>query len=106
MGFAPKAFVNLRFHTWYAVLSQSLGRNRLSARYDVFQTDDRDHSFAEINSERGRAWTFAWFFEPHPTIRLGAEFASISAQRAAAAQSGFDPNTDGRTLTIEARYRF
>ena len=106
MGFAPQALVNLEFHTWYALLSQSLRRNRLTARYDVFQTDDRDHSFAEINTERGRALTFAWFFEPNPTIRLGAEFASVSAKRAAAAQSGFDANTDGRTLTIEARYRF
>ena len=106
MGFASQALVNLEFRTWYALLSQSLRRNRLTARYDVFQTEDRDHSFAEINTERGRALTFAWFFEPNPTIRLGAEFASVSAKRAAAAQSGFDANTDGRTLTIEARYRF
>jgi len=65
-----------------------------------------DHSFAENNNEHGRAWTLAWFFEPRPSVRLGAEFASISDWRLAAAESGFDPNTDGRTLTLEARYRF
>ncbi len=106
MGFAPAALVNLNFAAWYALISQPLGRNRLSARYDGFRTIDRDHSFAENNTEHGRAWTLAWFFEPRPSVRLGAEFASVSARRIAAAESGFDPNTDGRTLTLEARYRF
>jgi hypothetical protein len=84
----------------------TLGQNRISARYDDFQTIDRNNSFAETNTEHGRAWTVAWFFEPRPSVRLGAEFAFLSARRIAAAESGFDPNTDGRTLTLEARYRF
>jgi len=106
MGFAPRAFVDLTYYASYILLSQKFGRNRVSARFDVFQTKDRDHSPTETNSESGRAWTLAWFFEPRPSIRLGAEFANISAERLAAAESGFDPNTDGRTVTLEARYRF
>ena len=106
MGFAPGAVVDLTFYTAYVLVSQSVGRNRLSARLDTFQTKDRDHSIAETNSENGRAWTLAWFYELRHSIRLGLEFANISAQRVAAAESGFDPNTDGRTLTAEARYRF
>jgi hypothetical protein len=106
MGFAPQAHVDLTFGAWYALISQPLGQNRISARYDSFQTIDRDHSFAENNTEHGRAWTVAWFLEPRSSVRLGAEFAFLSARRIAAAESGFDPNTDGRTLTLEARYRF
>lgn len=107
MGFAPQAWVQLTGYASYILLSQKFGRNRASVRFDVFQTKDRDHNRAtETNSESGRAWTLAWFFEPHPSVRFGAELANISAQRLAAAESGFDPNTDGRTLTIEARYRF
>jgi hypothetical protein len=100
MGFAPRPFVDLSFYAAYALVSQTFGRNRVSARIDVFGTKDRDHSFAE--GESGRAWTFAWFYNIRPSIRLGAEFANISAQRISAP----DPNTDGRTVTVEARYRF
>lgn len=106
MGFAPDALVDLDYYAAYGLLSQTFGRNRLSARLDVFGTTDRDHSFAETNSESGRAWTLAWFYNLRPSLRLGAEFANISAQRIAAAESGADPNTDGRTLTMEVRYRF
>ncbi len=107
MGFAPEAFVDLTFYAGYVLLSQTFGRHRLSARLDVFQTEDRDHvAFAETNNENGRAWTLAWFFTPRPAFRLGAEFSNISASRLPAAESGFDPNTDGRTLTLETRYRF
>ncbi len=102
MGFAPRAFVDLTFYTAYVLLSQTFGRNRVSARIDVFGTTDRDHSFEEVNSESGRAWTFAWFYNIRPSMRLGAEFANISAQRVSAP----NPNTDGRTVTVEARYRF
>ena len=102
MGFAPRAFVDLDFYAAYALLSQTFGRNRVSARIDVFGTTDRDHSFAEVNSESGRAWTFAWFYNVRPPLRLGVEFANVSAERVSAP----DPNTDGRTFTVEARYRF
>ena len=106
MGFAPQAFVDLTYYAAYALVSQTFGRHRVSARFDVFGTTDRDHSFAENNTESGRGWTLAWFYNLRPSLRLGAEFANIGAQRIAAAQSGFDPNTDGRTLTMEVRYRF
>ncbi|HMC23125.1 MAG TPA: hypothetical protein VKL19_14835, partial [Thermoanaerobaculia bacterium] len=97
MGFAQQAFVDLSYYAAYALLSQTFGRNRLSARFEVFGTQDKDHSFAENNTESGHAWTLAWFYNLRPSIRLGAEFANVAAQRAAAAQSGFDANTDGRT---------
>ncbi len=106
MGLRPLAVVDLTYGAGYALVSQTFGRNRLSARFDVFRTNDRDHTSAETNTENGRAWTIAWFYEVRPQVRLGLEFANVSARRIAAAESGFDPNTDGRTLTVEMRYRF
>lgn len=107
MGFRGHPWVHLTYYAAYALVSQSVGRNRFSARFDVFGTQDRDHSpVVETNTESGRAWTLAYFFNLTHRVRLGAEFANIAAQRIAAAQSGADPNTDGRTLTFEARYRF
>ena len=107
MGFAPQAWVQLTYYAAYALASQTFGRNRISARFDIFGTHDRDHSpIAETNTESGRAWTMAYFFSLTHRVRVGAEFANVVAQRIAAAESGFDPNTDGRALTFEIRYRF
>lgn len=106
MGFPPRAVVDLTYSAAYALISQSFGRNRVSARFDVFQTTDRDHTAAETNSENGRAWTLAWFYDLRRSTRLGIEFANVASQRIAAVESGFDPNTDGRTVTLELRYGF
>jgi hypothetical protein len=106
MGFRPEAVVDLDYYAGYVLASQTFGRNRLSARFDLFQTADRDRTNAETNSEIGRAWTFAWFYDVRPDTRLGVEFANIASRRQAAAESGYDPNTDGRTLALELRYRF
>ena len=106
MGFLPGAIVDLTYYAAYALVSQTFGRNRVSARFDLFQTADKDHSIAETNNESGRAWTLAWFYNVRPSTRVGLEFANVSAQRIAAAESGFDPNTDGRSLTLEWRYGF
>lgn len=106
MGFRPAPVVELNYYTWYGLLSQAAGNHRFSARFEVFQTSDRDHTIAETNSENGRAWTLAWLYDIRKPVRIGVEFANVSAQRIAAAESGFDPNTDGRVVTVELRYRF
>ena len=106
MGFRPDAVVDLTFYAAYVLVSQSYGDSRFTARIDAFGTSDRDRTNAETNTEHGRAWTLAWFYDIRPNVRAGLEFASVAAQRIAAAESGFDPNTDGRSLTIELRYRF
>ena len=38
--------------------------------------------------------------------RVGAEFVQVTGDRIAAQQSGFSPNTDGHTVTVELRYSF
>jgi hypothetical protein len=107
MGFRGHAWVQATYYAAYALVSQSFGRNRLSARIDVFGTEDKDHSpVAENNTESGRAWTLAYFYEPTKHLRFGTELANIVGDRIAAAQSGADPNLDGRTFTLEARFRF
>jgi len=39
-------------------------------------------------------------------VRVGAEFVQITGDRIAAQESGFNPNTDGHTVTLELRYSF
>jgi hypothetical protein len=101
-----RAFVQMDFSTAYILVSHKSGHFRGSARFDVFDTNDRDHSIAETNTEHGRSWTLSTFYEPDTHTRVGLELVQVTGRRLAAEESGFDGNTDGRTLTLEARYRF
>jgi hypothetical protein len=104
MGATPH-FVQADFATWYLLTSYKRGNDRYSVRFDTFSTTDRD-GVAEDNSEHGHSWVLAWMHDLNPNIRLGAEFAQVTGARPAAQQSGFSPNTDGRSMTVEVRYGF
>jgi hypothetical protein len=101
----PPHFVQADFSTWYLLTSWKRNNDRYSIRFDSFSTTDRDH-VAEDNTEHGHSWVLAWMHDLNPTIRLAAEFAQVTGSRAAAQQSGFSPNTDGRMVTMEIRYGF
>jgi phosphate-selective porin len=105
MGAAP-IFVDADVAAWYVLVSHKMGRERFSARYDGFSTTDRDHSPAETNTEHGRSWLFAWLHDVSDHVRIGAEFVQVTGDRIAAQESGFGPNTDGHTVTVELRYSF
>jgi hypothetical protein len=103
---APPIFVDADFDAWYVLVSHKMGRERFSARYDGFSTTDRDRSPAETSTEHGRSWLFAWLHDVGEHVRIGAEFVQVTGDRIAAQQSGFNPNTDGHTVTLELRYSF
>lgn len=98
MGFAP-AFVQADFYATYALVSHKFGRNRWTARYELFGTQEQDFSLAEENNESGRAWTLAWLFDVTDALRAGVEFTQTTGHRA-------DVSLNTRTVTAEARYRF
>jgi hypothetical protein len=104
MGLPSSSHVEAGFYSAYLLFSQQIGKHRFSVRGETFSMDELDRSTAEDNSEHGSAWTLAYFFTPIDHLRLGSEFVSLKAQRPAAAQSGFSPDTDGRTLALEARW--
>lgn len=105
MGFPTRpARVDADFHAAYALISDKRGRNRWTARYDIFGTDEQDFTPAESNDERGRSWTLAWLFDVSERLRFGLEFTQISGDRPAAEQYGFERSTNGRAWTVELRY--
>jgi hypothetical protein len=100
MGVRTGNWVDADFFAAYALLSAKRNRHRFSARYEFFNTEERDFSPAERNEENGRSWTLSWLFDLTAPLRLGAELTQIVGER---------PNTpdpDGRSVTVEARYRF
>ena len=99
MGHVP-AFVDAGFYAGYVLASARRGRNRWTARYELFATDERDFSIAESNEENGRSWTLTWMFDALERMRLAFEFTQFSGARPGTR----DP--DGRSFTAETRYRF
>jgi hypothetical protein len=97
--------VDVGFSVGYVLLSWGDERWRVSGRVDGFRNGDRDGT-AEPDQESGWALTAAAFWRPAPSVRLGAEYLAVRAQRPAAAYSGFDPDTNARRAQIEARVSF
>ncbi|MEO8505631.1 MAG: porin [Acidobacteriota bacterium] len=106
MGELTQAHVNIDFWAVYGLASVHRGPWRVSLRYDRFYIDDRDHSSAENNDDRGSAWTLAGLWQPADTWRLGLEWLDQRSRRPAAADSGGDANTKGRQWRAEARFTF
>ena len=99
MGFEP-AFVQGNFYAAYALVSGKRNRNRWTARYDLFGVDEKDFSLGGPTDEAGRSWTFAWLYDITSKIRGAAEFTQITGKNFAG------EGTNGRTVTVEARYTF
>jgi hypothetical protein len=99
MGRGP-AFVDADFFAAYVLVSGKSGRNRVTARYELFNTEEQDFSPAEINEENGRAWTLTWMFDVAAAVRVAAELTQVVGDRANT------PDPDARSVTLEARYRF
>jgi hypothetical protein len=98
MGVVP-AFVQADFYATYVLLSAKRSRNRWTARYELFGTQERDFSLAERNDESGRAWTLAWLFDVTASLRAGVEFTQVAGHRGSESMTG-------RATTLEARYRW
>ncbi|HEX6088379.1 MAG TPA: hypothetical protein VF266_27860 [Thermoanaerobaculia bacterium] len=92
-------FVAADFYSAYLLASYKRGRQRFSARYELFGTTDVDHSAAEANDESGRAWTLAYLFDVTPRLRAGAELAQVAGHRS-------EVDLTRHTVTLEARWRF
>jgi hypothetical protein len=106
MGDRTRAHVQADLETAYLLASWHPRSLRLTLRRDWFEVVDRDHSPAENNDEDGDAWTLAAFWEPRDDLRLGVELLDLDARRPAALASGGDPDTGGRSVTLEVRYYF
>lgn len=100
----PLIGVDANFHATYLLASQHIGRSRLSARLDWFQTSDNRPVTIDRYDEHGRAWTFAWLYDVRSHWRAGAEFTQVTGRHAEAEEANMPPVFDGRSYTLELRY--
>ena len=55
---------------------------------------------AALGVENGRSWTLTWMFDVSTPLRLAAELTQVVGDRADT------PEPDGRSVTVEARWKF
>ena len=107
MGPVDGPATDLDFRSGYLLASISWSTTwRLSARFDHFETEEQDFSIAETNDEDGKAWTVALLWQPRPSLRLGLEILGLDSDRPAAAESGFDADTDAESVSFEVQLTF
>lgn len=105
VGFGNGSFT-LDFQTAYLLVSGKTGKDRWTVRVEKFSTRDHAKSEYDYSREDGHAWTVAWFRDLGTNVRSGLEYADVRGNRPGAAAAGFDPQTGGKTLTIDVRYGF
>jgi hypothetical protein len=96
MGFRPRPVVEADVAAGYVLLSHVYGKNRFSARYDIFNMIDRAHAVPDTYDEHGRSWTLTWLHDLTTHLRAGAEYTQVTGHRE-------DP-FDGRAVTLDIRY--
>ena len=96
MGFRPRPVVEADIASGYVLLSHAFGKNRLSARYDIFNMVDRAHAVAETYDEHARSWTLTVLHDITNHLRAGVEYTQVTGHRE-------DP-FDGRAVTLDLRY--
>lgn len=74
--------VHTTYESCYLLLSQALGKHRVSARYDKFRMDDKDRMPGDDNSEDGHAVALTWLVNLDESNQVGTEYLKIFSTRA------------------------
>ena len=100
------AYVDADFNAFYLLVSQRLGKERFTARYDVFSVIEKDGSRGESSDDDGRSWTLTWMHDLRDHFRAALEFTQVTGTHPAAEGAGVPTAFDGRSVTAEIRYSF
>lgn len=106
MGRPQAAHIDLGFASGYVLVSKKSGRWRTTLRAERFSTTDRVNLANDEYGERGRAYTAAVLYDVSDRSRAGVEYTKMTGARPGVAESGGDASLDGRTVTLELRYKF
>lgn len=99
--------VEARYWTAYGLASLSIGRHRLSARYERFEVQDRDTlGSLDDNNENGEAWTGAYVFETEKGHRLALEVLQVKSDRPARATLDLPTHADETLVQVSLRFVF
>jgi len=98
--------VDVEYYSNFVLLTKSMDRHRISARYDHFEIAENDRIPLDENAERGHAWTFAYQYAAADWATLAAEWLQIYSHRPAWAYNDLSVDKTERQLQLSLRLRF
>jgi len=101
-----RGFLIADYDAAFLLVSKTFGRQRLTVRYDTFETDTVRNEAIFDGSQDGEAWTLAYIFEPNEHWRLAAEALRNDTTLAPRALLGLAPQAVERTLQLAVVYHF
>jgi hypothetical protein len=71
------------FEAWYVLVTRVINKHRISARYEVFSTDDNDVFVTSVHNsnESGWSWMLAYQYQVRANLKLGIEWLQIKSER-------------------------
>ncbi len=99
-------YIDLDFTSGFVLATRKFGRQRVSARFDWFDTSD--HAFVERdnNNEAGAAFTVAHSYEFNRKSSVIAEYMFVDSKRVARRDIGVEPDQQQSIFQIAYRHRF
>ncbi len=98
--------VDVKYDSYFALLTRAFDNHRFSARYDYFDVSDNDLTPQDDNTEDGHAWTLNYQYRYSDTVSIATEWLSIQTNRASWAYYGLSPTATERQLQLTLRARF
>jgi hypothetical protein len=98
--------VDAEFASHFLLLTRSIDRHRLSARYDHFEVTENDQVPLDENRERGHAWTLAYRFQATEKVGLAVEWLRIHTDRPAWAYNDLATSKTEEQLQLSVQLRF
>jgi hypothetical protein len=100
----PQSHDRWKFSTAFVLAAQQLGRHRLAARYDVFETSQLRTMFPRpLGVETGHATTLAWTIGLRDNLDLVAEWLKIDSNYNKRRAIGEQPAASERSLQLALR---
>lgn len=99
-------WVDVDFHSAYALLARDFDRHRIAGRLDYFEIGDRSFVVTDNNEEEGWAATATYQFELTPSLRLAVEALHVASDRPSRADQGLDPSQTQSTLQTSIELSF
>lgn len=98
--------VDVEYDSYFALLTRSWGKHRVSARYDNFDMTQNDSTPEDNNPEYGLGWTIGYQFAMTDNATLSAEWLSIQTHRCAHVYYGLDPDVTEEQAQLTLQLRF
>ena len=99
-------YVDLDFTSGFVLATRKFGRQRVSARFDWFDTSDNAFVARDNNNEAGAAITVAHSYEFSRKSSVIAEYMFVDSKRVARQDIGMAPDQQQSIFQIAFRQRF